>query len=63
MEEYFLSLLTPGDTFLFGGEILRLVAIDGMDALVMRAQSDWPAIPTYNGGKFPLTTFLADRVR
>jgi ATP-dependent Lhr-like helicase len=63
MEEYFLSLLTPGDTFLFGGEILRLIAIEGMDALVMRAQSDSPAIPTYNGGKFPLTTFLADRVR
>ena len=63
MEEYFLSLLTPGDTFLFGGEVLRLVAIDGLDALVMRAQSDSPAIPTYNGGKFPLTTFLADRVR
>jgi ATP-dependent helicase Lhr and Lhr-like helicase len=63
MEEYFISLLTPGDTFLFGGEILRLVGINGMDALVMRAQSDSPAIPTYNGGKFPLTTFLADRVR
>jgi len=63
MEEYFLSLLTPGDTFLFGGEILRLIGIEGMDALVMRAQSDSPAIPTYNGGKFPLTTFLADRVR
>lgn len=63
MEEYFLSLLTPGDTFLFGGEILSLIAIEGMDALVMRAQSDSPAIPTYNGGKFPLTTFLADRVR
>ena len=63
MEEYFLSLLTPGDTFLIGGEILRLISIDGMDALVMRAQSDSPAIPTYNGGKFPLTTFLADRVR
>lgn len=63
MEEYFLSLLTPGDTFLFGGEVLRLLGIEGMDALVMRAQSDSPAIPTYNGGKFPLTTFLADRVR
>ncbi|KDA00471.1 DEAD/DEAH box helicase [Hyphomonas polymorpha PS728] len=63
MEEYFLSLLTPGDTFLFGGEILRLLGIDGMDALCARAQSDSPAIPTYNGGKFPLSTFLADRVR
>lgn len=63
MEEYFLSLLTPGDTFLFGGEILRLLGIDGTDALCARAQADSPAIPTYNGGKFPLSTFLADRVR
>ncbi len=63
MEEYFLSTLTPGDTFLFGGEVLALVGIEGMDALVVKASSDRPAIPTYNGGKFPLTTFLADRVR
>ena len=63
MEEYFLSMLTPGDTFLFGGEVLRLVGIDGLDALVVRATGDRPAIPSYNGGKFPLTTFLAERVR
>ncbi|MCA8899231.1 MAG: ligase-associated DNA damage response DEXH box helicase [Hyphomonas sp.] len=63
MEEYFLSMLTPGDTFLFGGEVLRLVGIDGLDALVVRATGDRPAVPSYNGGKFPLTTFLADRVR
>ncbi|MEZ5997987.1 MAG: hypothetical protein R3B98_04775 [Hyphomonas sp.] len=29
----------------------------------MRAVGDRPAILSYNGGKFPLTTFLADRVR
>ena len=63
MEDYFLSTLTPGDTFLFAGEVLRLIGIDGMDALVVRTSADNPAIPTYNGGKFPLTTFLADRVR
>lgn len=63
MEEYFLSQLTPGDTFLFGGEVLRLVGIEGLDALVVRASGEHPAIPSYNGGKFPLTTFLADRVR
>ncbi|HPF23124.1 MAG TPA: ligase-associated DNA damage response DEXH box helicase [Hyphomonas sp.] len=63
MEEYFLSQLTPGDTFLFGGEVLSLVTIDGLDALCIRATGDRPAIPSYNGGKFPLTTFLADRVR
>ncbi|RAN33856.1 ligase-associated DNA damage response DEXH box helicase [Hyphomonas pacifica] len=63
MEEYFLSMLTPGDTFLFAGEVLRLVGIGGTDALVVRAVAEKPAIPSYNGGKFPLTTFLADRVR
>jgi ATP-dependent Lhr-like helicase len=63
MEEYFLSQLTPGDTFLFGGEVLSLVTIEGLDALCIRASADRPAIPSYNGGKFPLTTFLADRVR
>lgn len=63
MEEYFLSTLTPGDTFLFAGEVLRLVGVEGMDALVVRAVSEQPAIPSYNGGKFPLTTFLAERVR
>jgi ATP-dependent Lhr-like helicase len=63
MEEYFLSTLTSGDTFLFAGEVLRLVGVEGMDALVVRAVSEQPAIPSYNGGKFPLTTFLADRVR
>ncbi len=63
MEEYFLSTLTPGDTFLFAGEVLRLVGVDSMDALVVRAVSEQPAIPSYNGGKFPLTTFLAERVR
>lgn len=63
IEEYFISTLVPGDTFLFAGEVLRLIGVEGLDALVVRAQGDKPAIPSYNGGKFPLTTFLADRVR
>ena len=64
IEEYFVSTLTPGDTFLFAGEILRFIGVQDLDALVVRAPGDdKPAIPSYNGGKFPLTTFLADRVR
>jgi ATP-dependent helicase Lhr and Lhr-like helicase len=63
IEEYFISTLTPGDTFLFAGEILRFLGVSELDVLVTRAKTDKPAIPTYNGGKFPLTTFLADRVR
>lgn len=63
VEEYFISTLVPGDTFLFAGEVLRLIGVEGLDALVVRAVGEKPAIPSYNGGKFPLTTFLAERVR
>jgi ATP-dependent Lhr-like helicase len=63
IEEYFISTLVPGDTFLFGGEVLRLIGVEGLDVLTVRAVGEKPAIPSYNGGKFPLTTFLAERVR
>jgi ATP-dependent Lhr-like helicase len=63
MEEYFIEMLTPGDTFLFGGEVLRFEGVSETDALVTRTSDPDPQIPSYNGGKFPLTTFLAERVR
>ncbi len=63
MEEYFFEMLTPGDTFLFAGQILRFEALSDGAALVTRSYDPDPAIPSYNGGKFPLTTFLAARVR
>ncbi|HEX5006571.1 MAG TPA: ligase-associated DNA damage response DEXH box helicase, partial [Hyphomonadaceae bacterium] len=63
MEEYFFEMLTPGDTFLFAGEVVRFEGISDTDALVTRTYDPDPAIPSYNGGKFPLTTFLASRVR
>jgi ATP-dependent Lhr-like helicase len=63
MEEYFFETLTPGDTFLFGGEVLRFVGIRETEALVMRAVGKDPRIPSYWGGKFPLSTHLAERVR
>ena len=63
IEEYFLEMLAPGDTFLFGGEVLSLVGIVENEAHVARAQSDAPRVPSYAGGKFPLSTYLAERVR
>ena len=64
IEEWFVSTLTPGDTFLFAGEILRFLGVQETDCLAMRATGEQsPAIPSYNGGKFPLTQFLAGRVR
>lgn len=63
MEEWFIEGLTPGDTFLFAGEILRFESVSGMDALVTRAPGQSPRIPTWSGGKFPLSSFLATKVR
>ena len=64
IEEYFAETLTPGDTFLFAGEVLRFEGIAEDEVLVTRAVSGTdPMIPSYEGGKFPLSTFLAARVR
>ena len=64
IEEWFIEQLAPGDTFLFAGEILRLESVVETDALVSRASDvSEPRIPSYAGGKFPLSTYLAERVR
>ncbi len=63
MEEYFFSQLLPGDTFLFGGEIVAFEAMRENEAYVSRSFSPNPKIPSYMGGKFPLSTYLAERVR
>jgi ATP-dependent Lhr-like helicase len=64
VEEMFLETLSPGDTFMFAGEVLRFEAIHEDEALVTRAPAGTdPQIPSYAGSKFPLSTFLAERVR
>ena len=63
MEEWFLEQLAPGDTFIFGGEILRFEGMRETDAFVTRSAARDAKIPTYAGGKFPLSTHLAARVR
>ena len=63
LEEYFLSQLAVGDTFLFGGDVLRFEGMDEFGALATRAPGKEPKIPSYAGGKFPLSTYLAERVR
>ncbi len=63
LEEYFLSQLAVGDTFLFGGDVLRFEGMDEFGALATRASGKEPKIPSYAGGKFPLSTYLAERVR
>jgi len=63
IDEWFAGELKPGDTFVFGGEVLRFEALRENDVFVSRATARDPTIPSYPGGKFPLSTHLADRVR
>ena len=63
VEEYFIEQLTPGDTFVFAGEVLRFEGLRETDAIVTRAHATEPKVPSYDGGKFPLSTYLAERVR
>ncbi|MEE7479176.1 ligase-associated DNA damage response DEXH box helicase [Methylobacterium hispanicum] len=64
VEEDFAETLSAGDTFLFSGEVLRFEGLMEDEAMVTRAGPGTdPAIPSYAGSKFPLSTFLAARVR
>jgi ATP-dependent Lhr-like helicase len=63
LEEYFVEQLTSGDTFVFSGHVLRFEGMREDGAYVSKTQEAEAQIPSYNGGKFPLSTFLAQRVR
>jgi ATP-dependent Lhr-like helicase len=64
IEEYFAETMTVGDTFVFAGEVLRFEGIHGDEVLATRTATGTDArVPSYAGGKFPLSSFLADRVR
>jgi len=64
IEERFVMGLAPGDTFLFGGEVLRYHGVRDMALEASPAPKNKPPrIPAYAGGMMPLSTFLADGVR
>ena len=63
IEEAFLETLTHGDTFLFAGKILRFEGIRDNECFVSNAPGSDAKVPYYGGGKFPLSTYLAEQVR
>lgn len=63
IEEYFLETMSPGDTFLFAGKMLRFEGIRENECYVSNATGNDARVPVYAGGKFPLSTYLAEQVR
>ncbi len=63
VEETFIQGLVPGDTFVFGGRMLRFEGIKELIAQCSPATGGDPKVPAYGGGRLPLSTFLAERVR
>ena len=63
IEEGFLETIAPGDTFLFAGKVLKFEGIRENECFVSNAVGQDARVPIYAGGKFPLSTYLADEVR
>jgi ATP-dependent Lhr-like helicase len=63
IEEAFIEGLVIGDTFVFAGEVVRYESLVEDQVYVSRAYDEDAKVPSYMGGKFPLSTYLAERVR
>lgn len=63
VEEYFLSRLSPGDAFSLGGHNLEFIMIKDMTALVRKSHAKKTIVPSWNGGRIPLSANLGKMLR
>ena len=63
VEEYFVNMLVPGDSFIFSGRLLKFIRLRENIVEVVEAFGGEPKVPAYAGARMPLTTNLASRVR
>lgn len=63
VEEWFIAQLSPGDTFWFAGRALELVRVKDMTAQVRISNAKNGKIPSYQGGRMPLSSQMSDVVR
>jgi ATP-dependent Lhr-like helicase len=63
IEEYFISKLKIGDTFWFAGRNLELLKIKDMTAFVRKSTAKKGIIPTWVGGRMPLSSQLSSMLR
>jgi len=63
IEEYFISRLEPGDVFTLAGRNLEFILIKDMTALVKKSNSKKSMVPSWNGGRMPLSANLGKKLR
>lgn len=63
VEEYFISSLKIGDIFWFAGRCLELVRITHQVAEVRNAKSQKGKIPSWQGGRMPLSSQMSEVLR
>jgi ATP-dependent Lhr-like helicase len=62
IEEGFAASLTPGDTFLIGGRVVRYEGLREMTVEVTDRPDRAPKIAVFNGTKFATSTQLSERI-
>lgn len=63
IEESFISALNPGDVFWFAGRCLELVRVKDMTAQVRRSTRKSGKVPSWQGGRMPLSSEMGEMIR
>jgi ATP-dependent helicase Lhr and Lhr-like helicase len=63
IEEWFISRLKPDDNFWFAGRNLELVMVKDMAAIVRNSKKKKGIVPSWMGGRLPLSSYLTDAIR
>lgn len=63
IEEWFIARLQPGDTFTLAGRTLEFVMVKEMTALVKKSNAKKSIIPSWQGGRMPLSANLGIMLR
>ncbi len=63
IEEYFISRLMPGDVFTLAGRNLEFIMIKDMTAIVKKSNAKKSMVPSWQGGRMPLSANLGRKLR
>jgi len=63
IEEWFIAQMNPGEAFWFAGRALELVRLKDNTVLVKKSANNKARVPSWMGGRMPLSSMLSDGIR